>query len=135
MALQPYPFLIPSGKNPQGLVEAVIDFLSKSENMETQLMIPDPEGNVCVIQGRARGGGYKQFLGLDKAITIRLDVMRGKRAITVEIGAAKWGDKGAALAAGWFVFWPLAVTSGVGIYQQKQLPNKILGVIQQYLDA
>lgn len=135
MAFQPYPFIIPPNKSPQGLADSIIDFLSKSENMETQLMIPDPEGNICVVQGRVLGGGYKQLIGLDKAITIRFNVMPGKKAVVVEIGEAKWIDKGVAMAAGLFVFAPLAVTSSIGMYQQKQLQNRILNAIQQYLCA
>ena len=80
MASQSYMFPIPRYKSPQGLADAVIDFLSKSENMETQLLIPDPEGNICVVQGRVRGGSFKQIFGLDKAITIRFNVLQGKEA-------------------------------------------------------
>lgn len=134
MASQSYSFTIPSYKSPEGLAEAVINFLSESENMETQLMVPDQNGSVCVVQGRVRGGGFKQFFGLDKAITVRFNVLQGGNTVNVEIGEAKWGDKGVAMTVGMFIIaWPLAITSAIGMYKQGQLPNKILGVIQQYL--
>ncbi len=135
MAAQSYTFSIPQNKNPQELAQVIVNFLSGSEDMETQVLVPDPNGSLCVVQGRARNGGFKQFLGLDKAITVRLNVMQGGQAVNVEIGEAKWGDKAAAFAVSWFVLWPLAITSAIGMYQQKQLPQKIFGVIQQYLSA
>ena len=134
MAAQSYAFSIPQNKNPQELAQMIVNFLSESENMETQVLVPDPNGSLCVVQGRARNGGFKQFLGLDKAITVRLNVIQGGQAVNVEIGEAKWGDKAAVMAIGLFVIaWPLAITSAIGMYQQKQLPQKIFGVIQQYL--
>ena len=133
MATQSYSFALGQDKTPQGIAEAVANFLSTRENMETQVFVPDTNGSLCVVQGRVRGGGIKQFLGLDKAITVRLTVLQNKQAVNVEIGEAKWGDKAAVLAVSMFVLWPLAITSAFGIYQQKQLPQKIIGAIQEYL--
>ena len=135
MASQSYSFYLPSNKNAGELVQYVETYLSERENMETQVYMPDPNGSVCTVQGRVRGGGFKQLFGLDKAITVRFNVLHGGNTVNVEIGEAKWGDKGAALAVSWFFFWPLAVTSAVGIYQQKQLPQKIINLIQEYLDS
>ncbi len=134
MASQSYAFAIPQNKNPQGLAEAIVHYLSASENMETQVFVPEQNGNLCVVQGRVRGGGVKQVFGMDKAITVRLNVMQGGQAVNVEIGEAKWGDKAAVMTIGMFVIaWPLAITSAIGMYKQKQLPQKILTAIQQYL--
>ena len=135
MASQSYSFYFPSYKNAGELVQYVENYLSEIEKMETQVFMPDPNGSVCTLQARVRGGGFKQFLGLDKAITVRFHILPNKSSINVEIGEAKWGDKGAALAVSMFVLWPLAVTSAIGIYQQKQLPQKIVKVIQEYLNA
>ena len=51
----------------------------------------------------------------------------------VEVGQAKWADKAAAAAASIFVLWPLAITAGVGVWQQKQLQQHTFDFIQQQL--
>lgn len=136
MASQSYSFYFPSNKNAGDLVQYVENYLCEIEKMETQVFMPDPNGSVCTLQARVRGGGFKQFLGLDKAITVRFHILPNKSSINVEIGEAKWGDKGIAMTVGMFVIaWPLAVTSAIGIYQQKQLPQKIVKMIQEYLNA
>lgn len=99
------------------------NFLDHSENMETQCLTSID--GVYFIQARTRNGKSKKFLGLDKVISVKLSPI-GNEFFSVEIGEGKWVDKGVALAAAWFFCWPLAVTSGVGIYKQKVLPNKIL---------
>lgn len=133
--MQTYSFSLTEGKNPSDLALTVEQYLSGAENMETQVYVPDPNGSTCVVQARVRGGGFKQFFGLDKAITVRFNAIQQGKIVNVEIGEAKWGDKGAALAVSWFILWPLAVTSAIGIYQQKKLPEKIVAVIQKYLNS
>jgi len=91
--------------------------------METQCLTS--LDNQVFIQGRAKYSNIKKLVGMDKAISIKLNPI-GDDYFSIEIGEGKWADKGVALAAGWFVFWPFAVTSGIGIYKQKTLPAKIL---------
>ncbi len=136
MALQSYSFYLPPYRSAGELVQYVESYLSEGENMETQVFMPDPNGSVCTLQGRVRGGGFKQLFGLDKAITVRFNVLKDQSSVNVEIGEAKWGDKGVAMTVGMFIFaWPLTITSAIGMYQQKQLPQKIIKVIQEYLGA
>lgn len=69
---------------------------------------------------------------MDKALTVRFICLEGTK-LAIEMGEAKWVDKGAVMAVSMFVLWPLAITAVVGIYRQKQLPKKIIAVADAYL--
>lgn len=93
----------------------------------------ESEDGVTVVQGRISGGKWKQWVGMDKAISIKLSARDG--ILTAEVGEAKWIDKGAIMAVSMFVLWPLAVTSGIGMYKQAKLPEKIFNCIRNYLNS
>lgn len=118
------------GKNIQGITAAVNSFLTYAENMETQIL--NLEGGNVIIQARARSGALKQWIGMDKAITVKINKLENNQA-AVDIGSAKWGDKAGIMALSMFVLWPLAVTSGIGMYKQGKLPDQIKNVIMTYL--
>lgn len=122
---------LPADKTPQLVGYEVRNYLVNSENMETQVL-ESPEG-ATIVQGRANGGKWKQWIGMDKAISVKLSANGG--ILTVEIGESKWVDKGAVMAASMFVLWPLAVTSGIGMYKQAKLPEKIFTCIRNYLQG
>lgn len=128
MANTCFSYSIPDGKNVSGLISAVDTCLTK-EKMTTQ-KLTDELGNK-VLQARASGGKWKQFLGMDKAITIRFK--ESKESVSVEIGDAKWVDKGAVMVTSLFVLWPLALTSGYGLYKQGKLPDMIRGAATAYI--
>lgn len=132
MANQSYTYQMKAGKSKAGLISAVKEYLSSVEKMETQI-VTDEEG-YNILQARAKSGKWKQFVGLDKAITIRF-IKKSDREICMEFGEAKWVDKGVAMATSMFILWPLAVTSGIGIYQQSQLPAKIKEVADKYMEV
>ena len=119
-----------NGRKVEEIAAAVRNYLESSENMETQCFITN-EG-AAVLQAKARGGAIKQFVGLDRAITVRITPV-SETHITVDIGEGKWVDKGIALTVSWFVLWPLAVTSGVGLYKQHKLPQNIMNAIRNGL--
>lgn len=130
MANTSYTYSFQNGKTREGLIAAVEDFLSTDENMETQLISDD--AGYKVLQARAKGGKLKQFVGMDKAIMVQF-VSISSNEIRMEIGEAKWVDKGAVMAVSMFVLWPLAVTSGIGMYQQGRLPEKIKDAADGYM--
>lgn len=117
-------------KTKEGLVLAVKQYLEVCENMETQLL-QDPSGISTCLQARSRHGKLKQFIGMDRALTIRF--IKSENTVTVEIGEAKWCDKAIAMTTSFFWMWPLAITSGIGIYKQKRLPGKIINAMEHYL--
>ena len=119
-----------NGKTTQDIAMIVRNYLEMNESMESQSLMTAEGG--AVIQARARGGALKQFVGLDRAITVKITPI-SETHISVDIGEGKWVDKGIAMTVSWFVLWPLAVTSGIGMYKQSQLPKKINTVIAQNL--
>ena len=120
-----------SGKTVEGAAYAIKEFMRASEKMDTQVLRMD--NGAYVVQGRAVGGKWKQFVGMDKAISVQLN-SNGGNILMVEIGNSKWIDKGLAMTVSMVVLWPLAVTSGIGMISQGKLPEKIFGSIKSYLD-
>lgn len=127
MANHMYTYTLREGKTIDELAEIVSRFLN-NENMEIQ-SIDQPNGKI--VQARVRKGGLKQLVGMDKAVEVRL--YRQDNRLTVEMGHAKWADKAAVMAVSILVMWPLAVTSGVGMYKQSKLFDQIRSVIDQYI--
>ena len=119
-----------NGKTTQDIAMIVRNYLEMNEGMESQSFFTADGG--AVIQARARGGAFKQFVGLDKAITVKISPISDTH-ISVDIGEGKWTDKGVVMTVSMFVLWPLAVTSGIGMYKQSQLPKKINSIIAQNL--
>lgn len=112
------------------LIWQVESFLQSKENMICQRILCE-NSNYTVLQAKLRGGKIKQFIGMDKALTVRFICLEGRK-LAIEMGEAKWGDKGAVMVVSMFVLWPLAITAGVGIYRQKKLPQKIIDVADGY---
>lgn len=123
-------YALREGKDVQGMAAAVNSFLTYSENMETQII--NLEGGDVMIQARARGGSWKQWVGMDKAITVKINKFGGQQ-VSVDIGSAKWTDKAGIMALSMLVLWPLTITSGIGMYKQGKLPEEIKNAIVRYL--
>lgn len=126
MANHMYTYTLRDGKSVDGVVDLVTRFLHNNK-MEVQTL---GHSECKVIQARVRKAGAKKLLGMDKAIEVRLS-LEGQRLV-VEMGNAKWADKAVVMAVSMFVMWPLAITSGVGIYKQNELFAEIKTVIDQY---
>ena len=88
------------------------------------------EQNGLAIQAR-KEGAWRNVFGMSSALTIKLQ-NKGKN-LNVEIGAAKWIDKAGAGAFWTLVFWPVALTSVYGAYDQMKLPDRIFEEIEQYV--
>ena len=127
MGKNQFSYTLHPGKTIDGAEEVACRYLNYS-NMEIQTF---NQSEYRIIQARVRKGGLKQFVGMDKAIEIRL--YQSGNQLMVEIGQAKWADKAAVMAVSMFVLWPLTVTSGIGIYQQNKLIKKIRETIEQYI--
>lgn len=126
MANHMYTYTLRDGKSVDELVDLVTRFLQNNK-MEVQTL---GHAECKVIQARVRKAGAKKLLGMDKAVEVRL-TQEGQRLV-VEMGNAKWADKAVVMAVSMFVMWPLAITSGVGIYKQNELFAEIKTVIDQY---
>lgn len=118
---------INNSKSVYTIGKELVDYLEKSRGMETQLL--RTEDNGVIVQGRVNGSKWKKFIGMDRAITVNMS--EKNRILKVDIGAGKWLDKGVVMTVSMFVLWPLALTSGLGIYKQKKLPEKIYKFIEK----
>lgn len=88
-----------------------------------------PDGKVAV-QAR-QPESWRSLLGMSSALNITF-TKRGNDLI-VETDAGKWADKIAVGAVGAFILHPLLITAAYGAWKQSQLPDRIFGVIEQYL--
>lgn len=79
-----------------------------------------------LLQVDRRGEGRK-LLGMATSLTVFFQ--QSDDTLTVEIGAGKWNDKVGAGVAGMFLFAPLAVSAGMGIWEQTKMPERIFEFI------
>ncbi|MCP4002265.1 MAG: hypothetical protein GY727_15250, partial [Gammaproteobacteria bacterium] len=79
----------------------------------------------------AKKGTWRKFTGKSTALNIVFKQTKGN--LTVEIGAGRWIDKAAVGTVSMFVLWPLAVTSGIGAWQQIKTPDKVFDFIENRL--
>ena len=56
---------------------------------------------------------------------VSLKLLRDGEDLKVSVMATSWLDKGVVLVAAWFFLWPLLVTGGYGVYQQKKLIDDV----------
>lgn len=131
MAVKANSFPLVPGKSLNGAVQAVKSFLASEQKMEVQVL--KMEDGATLIQARSVGGKWKQIVGMDKVISVKFS-NQGQNILFVEIGGGKWIDKGLVAGISLIVLWPLTVTSGIGMYNQAKLPEKILSCIRDYLD-
>lgn len=118
------------GKTVKSTAQHLAAFLENEENMDTQTLCL--ENGTVIVQARVRGGMWRQWVGLDKCITVRLSQFQGG-VLGVEIGDAKWIDKGLAIGVSFFLLFPLVFTAGFGWYQQSRLPESIQDCLYKYL--
>lgn len=123
-------YVIPPSKNIAGLANVVNNLLSISKGMDTQII--NLEGGNVILQARDKAGKWKQWIGMDKAITVKLEKIDGDR-VSVNIGESKWVDKFGIMALSMIILWPLTITSGIGMYIQGKLPGEIKKEVANYL--
>lgn len=118
-------FAIPKNRH-NDLVNRIAGFL-RVEKYDVQVM-PLPSGGTAVQA--AKRGSWRRILGIRSATTVIVEA--GETATTVRIGAGKWLEKAVTGAVGLIWFPPLALTTGLGVYEQSQLPGKIFRVVDQF---
>jgi hypothetical protein len=109
------------------LARALADNFSR-EGYHIQIM-PVPNSGFMVQAGKE--DTFRKIAGMSSALTAVL-TMEGEY-VCVEMGGAKWADKGVAAGVGAFLFPPALITAGVGAFQQNQLKNKAWQFIEQYV--
>ncbi|WP_075187741.1 TIR domain-containing protein [Teredinibacter haidensis] len=76
-------------------------------------------------------GAWKKLIGM--ATSLNVVFYQKGDSLVIEIGAGKWIDKAVAGTVSLFVLWPLAVTAGIGAWQQIKMPEKVYDFIDAYL--
>lgn len=95
-----------------------------SEGFDIQHLNTDGAGVVLQIKKR---GGWRDFVGM--ATSLNIVFGQAAETLSVEIGAGKWIDKAAVGTVSMLVLWPLAVTAGIGAWDQMKMPDRIFAYI------
>ncbi|MCL1912871.1 MAG: zinc ribbon domain-containing protein [Eubacteriaceae bacterium] len=113
------------------LSRGIEQFLIQREGMVCQ-SFQTPDG--YSIQTRKQDD-WKKFAMLDNAMQVNVSIAGDY--FSVSTGGAKWVDKAIAGGMGMILMWPLALPlltfSSVGWWQTRQLPEKIMEFVQQFL--
>ena len=112
---------------PPGETRSVITDVKKwldSQGFDSQQL--NTEGDGVLLQIKKRGG-WRGFVGM--ATSLNVVFSQSADTLTVEIGAGKWLDKAAAGTVSIFILWPLAITAGIGAWEQMNMPDKIFAYI------
>lgn len=89
------------------------------------------EGRHAVVVQARKAEWWRTVSGTALALTVRL--IRQQNDLLVQVGATEWTDKAVGGALGLLVAWPFALTTGVGLIRQSQLPQEVLDWIETYL--
>ena len=123
-------YLLPFGKTVNGLTASIQLHLSSEKGMETQIL---QNGNGdFIIQARSRGGKATQWIGIDKAVSVRLETLE-QNYVEMEISHGKWAEKSLLMIVSLFTLWPLFFTSLIGMCQQGALPRSISKCAHDYV--
>lgn len=101
-----------------------VDAWLESLNFESQEMTTEDKGTLLQVRKK---GTWRNFVGMATALNI-LFRQHGD-VVEVEVGSGQWLDKAAVGAVSIFVLWPLAVTAGIGAWEQMKMPQKVFTYI------
>ena len=105
------------------LIADVKGWLS-GQGFDSQQLSADSQSLLLQIKKR---GGWRDFVGM--ATSLNILFRPSGDTLTVEIGAGKWVDKAAVGAVSMLILWPLAITAGIGAWEQMKTPEKIFDYI------
>jgi hypothetical protein len=95
-----------------------------SQAFDTQQVNADDESLLLQIKKR---GGWRDLVGMATSLNILFH--QSDETLIVEIGAGKWVDKAAVGTVSLFILWPLAITAGMGAWEQMKMPDRIFDFI------
>ena len=95
-----------------------------SQGFDSQQL--NAEGQSLLLQIKKRGG-WRDLVGMATSLNILFH--QSGDTLTVEIGAGKWIDKAAAGTVSLLILWPLAITAGIGAWEQMKMPDKIFDFV------
>ena len=95
-----------------------------SQGFDTQQVSADDQSLLIQIKKR---GGWRDLVGMATSLNILFH--HNADTLTVEIGAGKWVDKAAVGAVSVVILWPLAITAGMGAWEQMKMPDRIFDFV------
>jgi len=95
-----------------------------SQGFDTQQVSADDSSLLIQIKKR---GGWRDLVGMATSLNILFH--HSADTLTVEIGAGKWIDKAAVGAVSLVILWPLAITAGMGAWEQMKMPDRIFDFV------
>jgi hypothetical protein len=95
-----------------------------SQGFDTQQVSADDQSLLIQIKKR---GGWRDLVGMATSLNILFH--HNAETLTVEIGAGKWIDKAAVGAVSLVILWPLAITAGMGAWEQMKMPDRIFDFV------
>ena len=96
-----------------------------SQDFEVQQINTDEDSVLLQIKKR---GSWRDYVGMATSLNIVFHRCEDE-TLTVEIGAGKWIDKAAVGTVSLFILWPLAITAGMGAWEQAKMPERIFDYI------
>lgn len=95
-----------------------------SQGFDTQQLSADDQSLLVQIKKR---GGWRDLVGMATSLNILFH--HDTDTLIVEIGAGKWVDKAAVGAVSLVILWPLAITAGMGAWEQMKMPDRIFDFV------
>ena len=95
-----------------------------SQDFDTQQVNTDSDSVLLQIKKR---GSWRDLVGM--ATSLNIVFHSGEDTLTVEIGAGKWIDKAAVGTVSLLILWPLAITAGMGAWEQMKMPERIFDYV------
>jgi len=109
------------------LITSTQSWLS-GEGFKCQRLQTEDGGTLLQIE---KVGGWRKFVGMSTALNIVFRQV--ENMVNVEIGAGRWIDKATTGAVAYFILWPLAVTAGIGAWQQMKMPERVFEHIATFV--
>ena len=119
-------FSCPGARFPE-LITSTQSWLS-GEGFKCQKLHTEDGGILLQIE---KVGGWRKFVGMSTALNIVFRQV--ENTVNVEIGAGRWVDKATTGAVAYFILWPLAVTAGIGAWQQIKMPERVFDQVARFL--
>jgi hypothetical protein len=113
--------------NSSELISSTQSWLS-SEGFKWQKLQTEDGGTLLQIE---KVGGWRKFVGMSTALNIVFHQVES--TVNVEIGAGRWIDKATTGTVAYFILWPLAVTAGIGAWQQLKMPEHVFEHVAGFL--
>jgi hypothetical protein len=96
-----------------------------SQDFDTQQVKTDSDDILLQVKKR---GSWRDLVGMATSLNVVFHPGEDD-TLTVEIGAGKWIDKAAVGTVSLLILWPLAITAGIGAWEQMNLPDKIFDYV------